>query len=536
MKKALIILLALMIVFGFAANAAAASQPALDAAADLYDLGLFRGVGSNADGSPNFDLDRSPTRVEAVTMLVRLLGQDAAAKAGSWETPFTDVAGWAAPYVGYAYANGLTFGMSATSFGGNMPVTASQYLTFVLRALGYGSGSDFAWDSAWTLSDSLGITKGEYNGETGVFLRGDAAVISYHALAAQLKDNSACLLDALYAQGAITGPPAIMEVDFFDVGQGDCILIESQGDFLLIDGGNNEDGLLVVNFLRSQGVDELDYIIATHPHEDHIGGLDTVIENFEVETVIAPQAVQPTRTFEEFIDAVAAAGLALTMPQTGQSYTLGRASFMIIAPNADYGDELNDWSVGIKLVNGATSFVMCGDAEAAAEADMLQTGIDLSADVLKLSHHGSYTSTTAAFLAAVQPRFAVISCGSGNAYGHPHPDTLTRLYQAGIKLFRTDLQGTITAISDGSGITWNVSPLPDTLASPGVIASEPVSGMIEDIPVLDLTYILNTHTLKFHHYWCRYVSAIAPANYQQSTKTRQQLISEGYSPCQVCQP
>ncbi|NLF80620.1 MAG: MBL fold metallo-hydrolase [Clostridia bacterium] len=536
MKKALIILLALMLVLGFAANAAAASQPALDAAADLYELGLFRGVGSKADGQPNFDLDRSPTRGEAVTMLVRLLGQDAAAKAGSWDTPFLDVDAWVAPYVGYAYANGLTLGISATSFGGNDPVTASQYLTFILRALGYDSGGDFTWDNAWALTDSLGVTKGEYTAATGGFYRGDVAIISYRALAARLKDDTATLLDALYARGAITGPPAVMAVSFLDVGQGDCILIESQGDFLLIDGGNNEDGLLVVNFLRSQGVDELDYIIATHPHADHIGGLDTVIENFEVETVIAPQATQSTRTFEEFIDAVATAGLALTVPQSGKSYTLGRASFIIIAPNDDYGDELNNWSVGIKLINGSTSFVMCGDAEAAAEADMLETGIDISADVLKISHHGSNTSTTDAFLAAVRPRFAVISCGSGNAYGHPHPDILTRLYHAGIKLFRTDLQGSITAVSDGSGITWSIPPLSDTLASPGVIPSKPVSGAIGETPLLDLTYILNTHTLKFHHYWCRYVGSIAPANYEQSDKTRQQLIFEGYSPCQVCQP
>jgi competence protein ComEC len=536
MQKALIILLSLVLVFGFTSNAAAASQPAMDAAESLYDLGLFRGVGINADGNPNFDLDRNPTRTEAVTMLVRLLGQDAAAKAGAWDTPFTDVAAWAEPYVGYAYANGLTYGTGGTSFGGNAPVTAAQYLTFILRALGYSSGSDFAWDSAWTLSDSLGITAREYTTATSIFLRGDVAIISNNALSAQLKGSDTLLIDDLSARGALTGPPSLMEVHFFDVGQGDCILIESMGEFMLVDGGNNEDGLLVVNYLRSQDVDELDYIIATHPHEDHIGGLDTVVEYFDVDMVIAPQAVQTTNSFEEFLDAVAAADLALTVPQVGKTYDLGDASFVIIAPNGDYGDQLNNWSVGIKLINGATSFVMCGDAEAESEADIISNGIDISADVLKLSHHGSETSTSAAFLAAVQPSYAVICCGSGNTYGHPDLMTLTRLYDAGIRLYRTDLQGTIIAISDGTSITWNTTPLTNTLASPGMIPAETTSGTLPEEPTSELSYILNTNTMKFHYYWCRYVSDIAPENFEESSKTRDQLIAEGYVPCKGCNP
>lgn len=184
MKRFLAIILSVTLLCTFvpAASASVASVDAEHAAQSLYDLGLFQGTGNNADGTPNFDLDRTPTRAEAVTMLVRLLGKDAEAKAGTWETPFTDVADWAKPYVGYAYTNGLTTGTSDTTFGGDATVNATQYLTFVLRALGYTSGTDFQWDSAWTKSDEIKLTIGVYNANTANFTRGDVAYISESAL------------------------------------------------------------------------------------------------------------------------------------------------------------------------------------------------------------------------------------------------------------------------------------------------------------------------------------------------------------------
>ena len=166
------------------------------AAEALYRLGLFRGTGNNPDGSPNFDLNRAPNRAEGITMLVRLLGKEEEAQTGRWETPFTDVADWLEPYVGYAYANGLTTGTSDTTFGGNQTISASEYLTFVLRALGYESGTDFQWNSAWTLSDSIQLTKGQYPG-TGHFTRGDVAEISYLALSAHLKGDARRLYEVM---------------------------------------------------------------------------------------------------------------------------------------------------------------------------------------------------------------------------------------------------------------------------------------------------------------------------------------------------
>ena len=203
MKKRIpCMILSLIMFFYLVPPANAMNNEAIQAADALYELGLFKGTGNSPDGTPNFDLDRTPTRAEAVTMLVRLLGKDEAAKAGIWDTPFTDVLDWAEPYVGYAYANGLTNGTGATTFGSSDSVTAAQYITFVLRALGYESGKDFQWDRAWELSDELGLTNGTYSA-IKKFTRGDAAMISHAALSGYIKGAPQTLKEYLLADGAI---------------------------------------------------------------------------------------------------------------------------------------------------------------------------------------------------------------------------------------------------------------------------------------------------------------------------------------------
>lgn len=199
-KKLLSFLLAVAMMCSMVPTAFAASAEAIDAANALHEQGLFNGVGTNADGTPNFDLDRTPTRHEAVTMLVAMLGKSSEAQAGNWTTPFTDVADWAKPFVGYAYTNGLTSGTSATTYGGNQPVSATQYLTFVLTALGYKSGTDFQWDKAWELSDKLGITNGQYNA-TSAFTRGDVAIISYDSLSVKMKNSEQILKETIVFEG-----------------------------------------------------------------------------------------------------------------------------------------------------------------------------------------------------------------------------------------------------------------------------------------------------------------------------------------------
>lgn len=207
-KRAVSMILALCLLFSLSAPAFAAENTAETAAQALYNLGLFKGVGNNTDGTPNFDLNRAPNRAEAVTMLVRLLGKEEEALAGTWENSFTDVPSWAAPYVGYAYANGLTKGVNkeGTLFGGDSLVSATQYLTFVLRALGYQDGVDFQWNAAWEKTDEIGITKGEYSAESNEITRGGVAVISDEALEATYKDGSSTLLEALVEAGAVTQP------------------------------------------------------------------------------------------------------------------------------------------------------------------------------------------------------------------------------------------------------------------------------------------------------------------------------------------
>ena len=197
MRKWISCFLALVLLISLSLPVFAAESEAQEAAQTLHSLGLFQGTRTDAAGKPAFDLERAPSRAEAVTMLVRLLGKEREALAGDWNTPFTDVADWAKPYVGYAYANGLTAGVSQTRFGGENSVTAAQFLTFALRALGYESGKDFSWDSTWTLSDDIGLSEGRYDANAKRFTRGDAAIVSLAALRTQQKGGGKTLLQAI---------------------------------------------------------------------------------------------------------------------------------------------------------------------------------------------------------------------------------------------------------------------------------------------------------------------------------------------------
>lgn len=249
-----------------------------------------------------------------------------------------------------------------------------------------------------------------------------------------------------------------MQVHFIDVGQGDAALIACDGHYMLIDAGNNDKGTTVQSYLMNQGVEKLDYVIGTHPDADHIGGLDVVIYKFDCDTIIMPNVANDTRTYDDVVQAMKSKGYQTTYPVVGEIYTLGGATFTIVAPNADYGNDMNDWSVGVLVQNGNNRFLFTGDAEEKAEEDILNNGIDISADVYAAAHHGSKTATSQAFLDKISPTYVVISAGEGNKYGHPHAEVLNRLRAAGISVFRTDEQGTIVATSDGNDITWNCSP------------------------------------------------------------------------------
>jgi competence protein ComEC len=249
-----------------------------------------------------------------------------------------------------------------------------------------------------------------------------------------------------------------LEVHYIDVGQGDATLILCDGHAMLIDAGNNNKGTAVQSYLISQGVETLDYVIGTHPDADHIGGLDVVLYKFDCRTVIMPDYSRDTKTYDDVIQTMKNQNYQNTLPVVGTVYELGSAAFTIVAPNGTYGSNTNDYSVAILLRHGENRFLFTGDAEEASEEDMQKNGIDLSADVYKAAHHGSSTANTEAFLEAVSPTYAVISCGEDNSYGHPHAEVLNRFRAMGIQVFRTDEQGTIVAYSDGKEVTFNMSP------------------------------------------------------------------------------
>ena len=245
-------------------------------------------------------------------------------------------------------------------------------------------------------------------------------------------------------------PEGTLEVHYIDVGQGDATLIKCGSHAMLIDGGNNDKGTTVQLYLKKQGVESLDYVIGTHPDADHIGGLDVIVYKYNCEKVIMPDYEKDTKTYQELVDVIHDKNMKITYPVVGEQYALGEAKFTIIAPNSNsYGGNANDYSVAILLEYGKNRFLFTGDAEEASETEMLSNGIELSADVYKVAHHGSRSASTQEFLNAVRPKYAVISCGEGNSYGHPHAEVLNRLRSMGVEVFRTDEQGSIIASSDG---------------------------------------------------------------------------------------
>ena len=247
-----------------------------------------------------------------------------------------------------------------------------------------------------------------------------------------------------------------LQVHFIDVGQGDCIYIAAGGQNMLIDCGEADESARAVAYLQDIGIRQLDYVVGTHPHSDHMGGMDRIIEEFGIWEFIIPhlddEDIPTTSYFLRFLDAAERHGVKLTEAVTGSEFTVGDAHCEIVAPNSKKYEDINNYSVGIVLRHGSESFIFTGDAEGVAEQEMLGGGRLGKMNVYKVGHHGSSSSSTAAFLNVIRPDTAVISCGAGNAYGHPTDSVIRRLSAYTDNIYRTDLCGSIVITSDGSSL------------------------------------------------------------------------------------
>lgn len=283
-------------------------------------------------------------------------------------------------------------------------------------------------------------------GKKGVSLIVTILIIVAVAIMSQFSDNDS----------AEPIPEGEMYTDFVDVGQGDCTLIRTTESVILIDAGEAGTADTVVDFLKEKGITKIDCCIATHPHSDHIGALFRVFEEFEVDTVLLPNIpddlIPVTVTYEKFLEGLERVNNIIPVA-AGDDFDFGKLSVEILGPVKDY-DDLNHMSVVSKVSFGKTSVMLTGDTETPAEEDMLKNAsVDYSADILKVGHHGSKTSTSKKWLNAVDPQYAVISCGLDNDYGHPHKVIVNRLEEYGVEYYRTDLLGNISFKSDGQQIT-----------------------------------------------------------------------------------
>lgn len=247
----------------------------------------------------------------------------------------------------------------------------------------------------------------------------------------------------------------LLIIHYLNVGQGDSEFIElPNGQTVLIDAANSGDGANIAEYIRDKGYNKIDYLVATHPHADHIGGMTDVINGLDIESIYMPKATNDTQTFEELLNAIKAKGLSVNTAKGGVSLvdTAGLHVNIVAPINAKY-DELNNYSAVMKIVYKSNSFIFMGDAQALSEEDILSAGIDVKADVLKVGHHGSDTSTTESFLKKVSPKYAIISVGTDHSYGHPAQTTLDKLNAIGSIIYRTDHDGTIIIKSDGTNLT-----------------------------------------------------------------------------------
>lgn len=321
-----------------------------------------------------------------------------------------------------------------------------------------------------------------------------------------------------------TAPPlneeSTLTVTYLDVGQGDATLVACDGAYMLIDGGETSASNLVYSVLKDKDITRLDYIVATHAHSDHVGGLSGALNFASPGVVYCPVTSYDSKSFNNFVKYVERGGATTTAPTAGDTFPLGGATVTILGPINEY-DETNDTSIVLRIDHGENSFLFTGDMERTAELDLVDGGIDLEAKVLKVGHHGSTTSSSYPFLRAVNCEYAVISCAENNTYDHPHEETLSKLSDADADVLRTDLEGDITFVSDRSNLTLTTGK--SSKASPAIPdGGEPVS-----------QYIGNINAFKFHLPTC---AGLPKEHNRIYFSSRGEALSARNLPCGLCQP
>lgn len=333
-------------------------------------------------------------------------------------------------------------------------------------------------------------------------------------------------------------------IHFIDVGQADAALVECDGHYMLIDGGNKEDSDLIYSVLKKAAVPKLDIIVGTHAHEDHIGGLPGALNYTTADLVLSSVTSYNSKAFKNFKKYADKNGGGLVVPKAGDTYSLGSSDVKIIGVNE--ADGTNNSSIVLKITYGKTEYLFTGDAEREAEQAILNRDEDISANVLKVGHHGSDTSTSYVWLREIMPEYAIISVGKGNSYNHPTDEVLSRLRDADVQTYRTDLNGDIFLTSDGKtiSITSDKTASKDEIFKAGEVVTEkvtqattqPVVTEKADNNAAGQNYVLNTNTKKFHYPSCSSVKQMKAKNRKDYTGTRDELIDMGYSPCGKCHP
>ncbi len=322
---------------------------------------------------------------------------------------------------------------------------------------------------------------------------------------------------------------AQFEVHFIDVGQADAALILCDGKAMMIDGGNAADSSLVYTYLKKRGITHIDYMICTHAHEDHVGGLPGALRAATVGVAMAPVTEYDSRAFRNYVSAVENQGKTLTVPQAGDRFSLGSTEVTVLGPVREY-TETNNTSIVLRVVFGSLSFLFTGDMERDAEADLLDAGVSVASTVLKVGHHGSNTSTSYRFLREVDPTYAVISVGKDNSYGHPNEEPLSRLRDADVTLYRTDLQGDIVCRSnDGKTLTFQTSKNSSVPTNP----TEDSRTESDTAAASEYAFVGNAETKKYHRLTC---SSLPAEDKRCYFITEEEAQRAGYTACKRCLP